>query len=74
MKQPLGDEVQEVEAEFGILHIKLLDLIVADPKQLTVLRTFDRSGARLVRIQEAKLAKDLSGFNRDPSLLDPEPA
>src|ERR1700751_2323410 len=60
--------MQKVEAEGGILIIKLLDLVVGDRQGFAVLNAFERSGAAIVRRQHRQFAHDLAWVQLDAEL------
>ena len=58
LEQPGAGQTKEVEAEFRILHVKLLDLGVADAEDETALDAFQRLGSHVRRRQHAEFADD----------------
>jgi len=74
VEQPFARQVQEIKSKLGILQVELLDLVVTDAKQLSISRTFNGGSSRLARIQQSELTKNLTNFEIDASLPDPESA
>ncbi|MGA2054291.1 MAG: hypothetical protein ABSG88_03195 [Bradyrhizobium sp.] len=66
--------MEKIESKFWILQVELLDLIIADAKQLPAGRAFNGRRSRLIRIQQSKLTKNLAGIEIDASFPDPESA
>src|SRR4051812_38874147 len=72
LQQPLAGQHQEVIAELRILEVDLEQPVVGDRQHLAVLDAFDRSGAPVVRREEAEFAHERSGQDLDVDLLDQE--
>src|SRR5689334_17025129 len=58
LEQPRTGELQEVEAEGRVLHVELLDLVVAHAQDHAALDAFQRLRAHLGRRQHAQFADD----------------
>jgi hypothetical protein len=58
LKQPRAGETKKVEAEGRILHVKFLDLGVADAEDKTGFDAFQRLGSHVGRRQHAEFADD----------------
>ena len=71
LEQPLADKLQEIESELGVLEIELLDLFVADRKQLTIFDAFERKSPLVIRRNQADFADDLTGTDVLLDLMKP---